>query len=921
MNQKLQNILDIIQQSEKLDAEQKNNLTKAVKDADKELEITSFKLERTEKVKKTTAILLEETIKELEQKRKAVEAQNSELEIEASLERVRAVAMGMTKSDDLLSICEVSFKELQKLGFDNLRNVIIHILNDEKRFFLDYDYSDYLGGSIYNIGYNSHPIVEDYLKKIKRADDAFAEVVIEGSQLEGWKNFRRSGGQRDDPKLDETQSLYYYLYSIGVGDIGISTFRPIDKSQIKILQRFRNVFDLAYSRYTDITKAEAQAREAQIELGLERVRARAMAMQKSDELSELVDTVFKELTKLDFALSWCIINIIDEDSLSNMVWAANPNIDKAPDSYYMKFEDYPFHDAMMNGYKERATKYIYVLEGIEKRVYDEYLFKETEFRKVPEEAQAASRAMEKYVCSFTFSNFGGLQTVGDEPLSDSNLDILERFGKIFDLTYTRFNDLLKAEAQAREAQIEAALERVRSRSMGMQKSEELNEVIRVVYEQFVHLKINIDHAGFVVDYTPRGDWHFWIADEQDIPSKITHPYFESVWANQFNEAKEKNADFFATNLNFEEKNNFYNELLSYVPGLPEASRDFYLNCPGLAGSTVLLDNVGLYIENFSAIPYTDEENAVLMRFGKVFQQTYTRFLDLQKAEALAREAQIEGALERVRSKTMAMHNSNDVGDTVVTLFDEVLKLGLDKSIRCGIGILEGNEGMETWSATSRPNGKVDLKMGMLDMTIHPMLIGLKKAWGSGETSYSYDYIGDDVFRYYQALNNEPEYPFQADLESLPENEYHKSFFYKEGILFSFAPNPISDEAAKVLNRFAGVFGQTYRRYLDLQKAEAQAREAQIETALERVRARTMAMHKSEELAETAAVLFQQMMELGVTPERITIGLIKEETKVFEVWSTDQEGIKINHILMLVWMNQHWKKSIRSMERKKEIAYH
>ena len=40
----------------------------------------------------------------------------------------------------------------------------------------------------------------------------------------------------------------------------------------------------------------------------------------------------------------------------------------------------------------------------------------------------------------------------------------------------------------------------------------------------------------------------------------------------------------------------------------------------------------------------------LKRFGKVFEQTYTRFLDLQKAEAQAREAQIEAALERVRSQ-------------------------------------------------------------------------------------------------------------------------------------------------------------------------------------------------------------------------------------------------------------------------------
>ena len=49
-----------------------------------------------------------------------------------------------------------------------------------------------------------------------------------------------------------------------------------------------------------------------------------------------------------------------------------------------------------------------------------------------------------------------------------------------------------------------------------------------------------------------------------------------------------------------------------------------------------------------------------MRFGKVFQQTYTRFLDLQKAEAQAREAQIEAALERVRSRTMAMQKSDEL---------------------------------------------------------------------------------------------------------------------------------------------------------------------------------------------------------------------------------------------------------------------
>ncbi|MGB5781786.1 MAG: ATP-binding protein [Eudoraea sp.] len=629
---------------------------------------------------------------------------------------------------------------------------------------------------------------------------------------------------------------------------------------------------------------EQKNRELEIEASVERVRSKAMAMQNSDELSELVDTVFKELTKLDLALSWCMINIIDEPSMSNIVWGANPEIGKAPESYHMLFEDYRFHHEMFKAWKEKKDKWVFVLKGAEKEIYDAYLFNETEFRRVPEAVQKEMRATKQYVASFTFSNFGGIQTVGEEPLSDESLNILGRFGKVFDLTYTRFNDLKQAEAQAREAQIETALERVRSRTMGMQKSEELKEVIQVVYEQFVHLNFQIEHTGFIIDYKTSDDMNIWLADQQEIQTQITLPYFDCAHWNSFKEAKEKGLDFFANHLDFEEKNRFYQDLFKLVQGLSEEAKEYYFSASGLAISTVLLDNIGLYIENFSGIPYTDEENNTLMRFGKVFQQSYTRFLDLQKAETQAREAQIESALERVRSKTMAMHNSQDVGDTVVTFFYEVMKLGLDKSLRCGLGILEGTERMETWSANYSPNGNIDLKMGMLNMTIHPMLVGLKKAWKSKKAGYTYDFIGKDVTDYYKALNNEPEYPFNVDLNTLPEKVFHNSFFFSSGILFAFTENPISEEAANVLNRLANVFGQTYRRYLDLQKAEEQVREAQIEAGLERVRASAMAMRSSDDLLEVANVLRDQMANLGQAAlESSIIHLYEEDKDKILVW--------------------------------------
>ena len=264
MNKKLQNIFNLIEQNKNLTAEEKESALKALKDADKELEITSFKLNRTEKVKKTTAILLEETIEELEQKRKAVEEQNRELEIEASLEKVRASAMSIHKSEDLLNVSEILYRELRKLGFNEMRNALINIHNDANKTFLNYDYSDEIGKSATLLDYNAHPVMEKQIKQSRIADDAFSEAVFKGKDLEAMKEFRRKYGEKDDPRIKNITALYYYFYSIGNGTIGISTFVQIDENKLSLLKRFRNVFNLAYKRYSDIALAEAQAREAQI---------------------------------------------------------------------------------------------------------------------------------------------------------------------------------------------------------------------------------------------------------------------------------------------------------------------------------------------------------------------------------------------------------------------------------------------------------------------------------------------------------------------------------------------------------------------------------------------------------------------------------------------------------------------------------
>ena len=88
MNENLHKILTIVQVSDVISEEDKIEITNAIKNVDSELVITEFKLDRTEKVKRTTSILLEETIEELENKRTDVEKVNSALT--ESLEELKA---------------------------------------------------------------------------------------------------------------------------------------------------------------------------------------------------------------------------------------------------------------------------------------------------------------------------------------------------------------------------------------------------------------------------------------------------------------------------------------------------------------------------------------------------------------------------------------------------------------------------------------------------------------------------------------------------------------------------------------------------------------------------------------------------------------------------------------------------------------
>ncbi|MFD1314641.1 ATP-binding protein [Namhaeicola litoreus] len=634
---------------------------------------------------------------------------------------------------------------------------------------------------------------------------------------------------------------------------------------------------------------EQKNRDLQIETSLERIRAQVTAMKDSADLLDIVVTMRAEFVSLGHEANY----------FWHMRWLpdtykkAMTSGDGTRIGMVMSLPRHIHGDIEQVADWEKGNEPIHILamDVDEAVAYVDKMITLGDFEQI--DPQAPTLDDIRHIGGLTFvmarTTHGeiGYSLPGKQThVPVENLNTLVRFAGVFDLAYKRFEDLKSAEHQHRQVQIELALERVRARAMAMHKSDELKEVVKEIFDQLAMLDINAEHAGIVVDYEPDKDWHFWIAERQDIPAKVTVPYLDLVWDRQFSEAKEQGKDFFTTLLDFEQKNNFYKTLLPHIEGLNKKAKDFYFNCPGLSISTAIQKDIGLYIENFSGTPYSEEENQIFKRFASVFQQAYTRFLDLQKAEAQAREAQIEAALEKVRSRSLAMHHSDELSEVSFELVKQIKALGIN-TWGCAFNIYGENESTEWFSNDKGAMPKYKTPREGIFLRYY-------QAGQKGEEMIIEEIEEDKCTAHYDYLCTLPivgESLLKAKESgiSFPSYQIDHAVFMKYGYLLFITFEPVP-EAYDIFKRFAKVFEQTYTRFLDLQKAEAQAREAEIELALERVRARTMSMQSSEELADVAFILFEQLRSLGGNLWGTGFGLCEENSEEDEFWFANENGV-------------------------------
>ena len=809
-----------------------------------------------------------------------LEEQNRNLEVEQALERVRTQVAAMQESHDLFELHAAMGAEMRRLGVE-CSGIGINLFDQEagvvRRF----------TGWAARRGSPDEGASEEADWEFWRSGQTWVRHCS-SEEIEKWyaEAVRRGSISEEEAKSLPQEGRWVVDVPFAQGTLATNRpgSEPFSDDDIAILERLTEVFALGYTRYLDLQAAEERAAEAVREAAYERVRARALAMQKSEDLAEVAAAVFDELAGLVPAQLWrCWIALVDDESKSAEIWLTSAETGKAvmADTRFV-LAGHPVNESMYRGWERGEDYFSMDLQGEVLR--DVIRFNLEAGMDLPEwRTRPAEDLPERLIIYDVYFPSGFIHVAFQEPLTERDLNTLRGFRDVFSLAYTRFEDLQAAEERAARSAREAAYERVRSAVLASRGTEDIIAAADLMGEELRALGVPASASGINIVDEEAGEWRQFAGTA--ATARLEDPNWPEIakvvehWRDartymrppKWSEWDVEGAREWAG----EEGVSFLHSVKVVV--------DVAFTYGTLAMSSAEVDE------------FSEEDIAILQGFAEVIDLAYTRYLDFEKLEAQNRQLEIEQILERVRGRALAMHRSEDLMDVAATVFGELRNLNVAIR-RCGFAICNDAVDppeMEMWLTTTEGDAVRTGKYAM-DAGAASYMEGIYTAWKHGEEHHCYDLHGDQLRAAVLHLVEERGLSFPdlegSSQEALPERMWFNYLFFRHGCLVVHTLEPLAGaEILHVLKQFAAIFGIAYSRFLELQQAEEYARQAQRRAAVDRVRAEIATMRSSADLEHLTPLIWQELTDAGVSFFRCGVFIATDDGRRVQSYLTNPEG--------------------------------
>ncbi len=456
--------------------------------------------------------------------------------------------------------------------------------------------------------------------------------------------------------------------------------------------------------------------------------------------------------------------------------------------------------------------------------------------------------------------------------------------------------MAKGDRLTRQLQEERAVGNVREAVLRMKKSDDIVDVVRVIWEEMEGLGYSINQCHINIydeEHDFFGSYYVWLYESGNLPV----PSFATViddrlviysvefplsagggpYRKSLLEAWRQGKVFKIVFTDPEVKARyaqFVSQHHKVTPPRPEDLPDAYgLWIPYQYG------HFGLASLNLDPEQFNEDDITLFSRFGDAFAGGYTRLLEM-------REKQIEAGVEHLRAEVASMRRSGDIVQVVVELARQLESLGVPFH-SCSVSVVDEEEGLVRIYACVPKPVLSEALIPCKDISILSDLSEVKEPIGIEDISegYGFAYTVEPIAgspveeehrmppRVVRRNDEEAEIVKQrlahrwgahARTDKVPRSVIRVPFSQGSVAVGHMDRWTYTGRDVELAAAFAEALSLGFTRYLDFQRLERQNRELQIERAVGKVQSAVQAMKSSSDLVRVILLLGTELENLGLS---------------------------------------------------------